>query len=86
ALHRDGHEIPVELTIWPIQMGGAPRFNAFLYDVSERLRAKQVLEEKLQELETLNRVMLGREERILELKEELAALHARLSAAKPGPP
>lgn len=37
ALHRDGHEIPVELTIWPTRdPGGSWRFNAFLRDVTAR--------------------------------------------------
>ncbi len=38
ALHRDGHEFPIELTIWPVQTGGSKRFNAFLHDISERQR------------------------------------------------
>ncbi len=28
ALHRDGHEFPVEATIWPVQVAGACSFNA----------------------------------------------------------
>lgn len=38
ALHRDGHEFPVELTIWPSHVHGRLRFNAFLRDVTERAR------------------------------------------------
>jgi PAS domain S-box-containing protein len=38
ALHRDGHEIPIELTIWPTKTGSAQQFNAFVRDVSERKR------------------------------------------------
>ena len=41
AVHRDGHEFPVEATVWMIQTGGAPSFNAFLRDISERRRAEQ---------------------------------------------
>jgi PAS domain S-box-containing protein len=40
AVHRDGHEFPVEATVWPIQIGGALSFNAFLRDISERRRAE----------------------------------------------
>jgi PAS domain S-box-containing protein len=36
ALHRAGHEFPVELTIWPAYQGSSKRFNAFLRDISER--------------------------------------------------
>jgi diguanylate cyclase (GGDEF)-like protein/PAS domain S-box-containing protein len=36
ALHRDGHEIPVELVIWSNQVDGELRFHSFLRDISER--------------------------------------------------
>lgn len=38
ALHRDGHEFPVELTIWPTRIQGELRFHAFLHDISDRHR------------------------------------------------
>lgn len=38
ALHRDGSELPAELTIWPSRLGEQRRFNAFLRDVSDRTR------------------------------------------------
>ncbi|HKP88395.1 MAG TPA: PAS domain S-box protein [Thermoleophilaceae bacterium] len=40
ALHRDGHEFPVELSISPVQAGNGHVFNAFLHDVSERRAAE----------------------------------------------
>ncbi len=36
ALHRDGHEVPVELTIAPMVIEGRTVFNAFMHDISER--------------------------------------------------
>ncbi len=41
ALHRDGHEFPVEATVWPVRVGGALSFNAFARDISDRLRAEE---------------------------------------------
>jgi PAS domain S-box-containing protein len=41
ALHRKGHELPVELTISPVKVQGGYLFNAFLHDVSERKRAEE---------------------------------------------
>lgn len=38
ALHRRGHEFPVELTIWPTRRGGSFRFHAFLHDISRSRR------------------------------------------------
>ncbi|MBI3484247.1 MAG: PAS domain S-box protein, partial [Acidobacteria bacterium] len=40
ALHRDGHEIPVELTISAIPLGTSYIFCAFLHDITERKRAE----------------------------------------------
>lgn len=40
ALHRDGHEFPVELTVWPVRVQGEYHFNSFLRDISERRRAE----------------------------------------------
>ena len=43
ALHRDGHEFPVELTISPIEMEQGFAFNAFLRDITDRKAAEQEL-------------------------------------------
>ncbi|MDQ4130759.1 MAG: response regulator [Actinomycetota bacterium] len=36
ALHRDGHEFPIEFTVSPLQTEEGYRFNAFLRDITER--------------------------------------------------
>jgi PAS domain S-box-containing protein len=43
ALHRDGHEFPVEINVSPRQVGDTYVFNAFLHDISERKRAEEAL-------------------------------------------
>ncbi len=43
ALHRDGHEVPIELTISAVEVGEARVFQAFLHDISERRRSQQFL-------------------------------------------
>jgi PAS domain S-box-containing protein/diguanylate cyclase (GGDEF)-like protein len=43
AMHRDGHEFPVELTVSPIRLGGAWIFSAFIRDLTERKSAEQAL-------------------------------------------
>jgi PAS domain S-box-containing protein len=35
ALHRDGHEIPIELSVFVTVTGGVEGFNAFIHDISE---------------------------------------------------
>jgi PAS domain S-box-containing protein len=42
ALHRDGHEFPVELRIWPSGMGPTLQFNAFVHDITERKRVERM--------------------------------------------
>jgi PAS domain S-box-containing protein len=54
ALHRDGHEFPVEATIWPVRMGGASRFNAFVRDISERRQAEEDLQRAKEAAERAN--------------------------------
>lgn len=44
ALHREGNEFPIELTIWPVQGDRGLFFNAFLHDISERDRALRRLD------------------------------------------
>ncbi|MFD8309208.1 response regulator [Streptomyces sp. NPDC059690] len=43
AVHRDGHEIPVELAVWRLKSAKARCFNAFARDISERKQAEAAL-------------------------------------------
>ncbi|WP_159015512.1 EAL domain-containing protein [Cognatiluteimonas profundi] len=43
ALHRDGHEFPIELTIWPTLRGETLEFHAFVHDISAQLMANRRL-------------------------------------------
>lgn len=42
ALHRDGHEFPVELTIAPLRTAGRLEFNAFIRDITGRKRIERI--------------------------------------------
>ena len=44
ALHRDGDELPIEMTIWPAEVDGALRFRAFVHDISDRCGAPATCE------------------------------------------
>jgi PAS domain S-box-containing protein len=46
ALHRDGHEFPIELTISAVQVGDGYEFNAFLHDISERRAAESAARDR----------------------------------------
>jgi two-component system, sensor histidine kinase len=43
ALHRDGHEFPIELTVTPIQWGRTYLFSAFVRNITKRKEAEQEL-------------------------------------------
>ncbi len=43
GLHRDGHELPIELTISASKAGDSHVFHAFLHDISDRRRSAQFL-------------------------------------------
>ena len=56
ALHRDGHEFPVELAITPIRARGIVSFSAFVRDISERRLAETRLQAQLQRLHLLDEI------------------------------
>jgi PAS domain S-box-containing protein len=53
AIHRDGHEFPVELSITPVRIGTTVTFSAFVRDITERLRVEQALVESQQHYQAL---------------------------------
>jgi PAS domain S-box-containing protein len=53
ALHRDGREFPVELTVTPLKMDGAIVFSGFLRDITERKRAEERIRQDEEELRLL---------------------------------
>ena len=53
ALHRDGHEFPVELTIWPVRTATEISFHAFVHDITRRKQNEEEIRSKNQDLETL---------------------------------
>jgi PAS domain S-box-containing protein len=55
ALHRDGHQFPLEATIWPVQVAGAYIYNGFVRDISERRRAEEALWRAKTSAESANR-------------------------------
>ena len=44
AVHRDGHEFPIELTITPIVTAGELELHAFMHDITDRQLAEQELQ------------------------------------------
>lgn len=55
ALHRDGHEFPVEVAISPVRFGGQWIFTAFIRDITEHKRAQEELLAAKEAAEAANR-------------------------------
>jgi len=62
ALHRDGHEFPIEFTLWPVRLAGALSFHAFARDVSHKRRAIQQTNEETRHLQLLQAVTIAANE------------------------
>jgi PAS domain S-box-containing protein len=54
ALHQDGHEFPVELTVSPIRSNQAVSFTAFIHDIAERKEAEDAIRHAKEEAERAN--------------------------------
>jgi signal transduction histidine kinase/CheY-like chemotaxis protein len=59
ASHRDGHQFPVEATVWPVRVGGASSFNAFVRDISERKRAEEARKRETSLVQLLQKVTVA---------------------------
>ncbi|MEY2473331.1 MAG: hypothetical protein QOK28_2660 [Actinomycetota bacterium] len=56
AVHRDGHEFPIELAIWSTEGAhGATYFHAFMHDISERHAHKAALARALEDAREASR-------------------------------
>ena len=71
ALHRDGHEFPVELTITPIRSGLTLVFSAFVRDITERKLAESRLQEQVQRLSLLDQIA-----RAIGERQDLASIYS----------
>jgi len=74
ALHKNGTEFPIELSLSATQIHGKWFATGIVRDISKRKQAETQLAEQLNELQRWNDAMQGREERILVLKHEVNEL------------
>jgi len=74
AFGKDGIEFPVELSLSAVKLKG--RWNAvgLLRDTTERKAVEAEIKEKADELEKFNRLAVGRELKMIELKKEINVL------------
>ncbi|MEX1071169.1 MAG: PAS domain S-box protein [Anaerolineales bacterium] len=56
ALHRDGYEFPVELTISPVKAENVVTFSGFVRDITERKQAAEKVRAQLNQLKALGEI------------------------------
>lgn len=72
--NKKGDKIIVELAISKVKINGLWHAVGIMRDVTERKKAEDELRLKTEELEKLNQNMIGRELKMIQLKEEIAKL------------
>lgn len=71
VLTKSGERIPVEISGSPFIFKGKPYLIGIFRDISERKRAEEELRIRAEKLERMNKLMVGRELRMAELKKEI---------------
>ncbi|MBT3360608.1 MAG: PAS domain S-box protein [Rhodospirillales bacterium] len=75
----DGSSFPVEYSSLPMRKDGELVGSVVVFrDITERKRGETVLVDKMEELEKFSRIAVGRELRMIELKEEINGLLQQL--------
>jgi two-component system sensor kinase len=82
ALHKDGREFPIELSVTALTIEGHKVFSAFLRDISERKQAERALKEAYEQLRDLTRRLTEAEE--IERKRLARELHDEFGQALTG--
>jgi PAS domain S-box-containing protein len=74
GLRKNGEEFVIEVTIAKLDMGIKQLFTAVVRDVTERQQREDHTRQEQEALTRMNETMMGREERVLELKREVNEL------------
>lgn len=78
---KDGSLVQVEITQVPFRFRDCEAVLAYVRDITDRRQNEERLRKSMEELERFNRLMVGRELRVIELKKEVNAL--RLTLGQP---
>jgi hypothetical protein len=82
AINRAGVAFPVEVNLSPFQVDDEWFAVVTVRDITERKKAEDASKEYVADLERFNRLVIGREERMIQLKEEINGLTEKLGGEK----
>lgn len=85
AMRRDGTELPVEVSLAAFSLEGKWNVVGIIRDITARKLLEEELRRNIEDLERMNRLMVGRELRMEELREEVRRLRDRVRELDDGP-
>ncbi|MEK6759526.1 MAG: PAS domain S-box protein [Deltaproteobacteria bacterium] len=80
ALKKDGTELTVELSVAAVKLNGAWNSIGTVRDITERKRLENEAKQNLNDVERMNKLMVGRELRMEELRQRSRELEEKLKA------
>ncbi len=82
AINRKSLIFPVEVNLSPFQLDGKWFAVGTVRDITERKQAEKELKERMEDLERFSRLTINREEKMIQLKEEINALQEQMGKEK----
>ena len=76
--------IPVEISAKVVTREGSGIIQGFVRDISDRKKTDEEIRQRIQELEDFYDMAIGRELRMIELKEEIEKLKEELAKCREG--
>ena len=83
-MKKDGTRFPLELSLSAREMDERWTFIGVIRDVTLRRKLERELEQRLTEMERMNKVMVGRELKMEELRKEIRKLRTGLNHTQAG--
>jgi PAS domain S-box-containing protein len=83
-VRKDGSMLPVEISVKVVTREGSGIIQGFVRDISDRKKTEEEIRQRIQELEDFYDMAIGRELRMIELKEEIEKLKEELAKCQKG--
>ena len=78
-IRKDGSRVLTEITAIPVKIKGRTVVLGITRDITKRKRIEEALKKKNEELERFNKIVMGRELKMVELKKKIKELEEKLN-------